>query len=104
MKQKDWAKKRSFQAKNIGEILLEFIQKNKLSQGIDNVHIQEVWQKIGGVALYNYTQKIELKGSILFVTLTSPALRNELSYKKNNLVVLLNKELGKEVISEIFFK
>jgi hypothetical protein len=41
--------------------------------------------------------------STLYVVLSSPALKNELTYKTNDLCSAINNKLGDEVVKKIVF-
>ena len=52
----------------------------------------------------NYTTDVHLKNKTLYVSLSSSVLRQELSYGKQKIVDLLNKELGKKIIQKIVLR
>jgi hypothetical protein len=52
----------------------------------------------------SYTNEIVLKKNTLYVNLSSSVLRQELSFGKQKIVDLLNKELGKTVIKKIVLR
>ena len=52
----------------------------------------------------SYTNEIILKKNTLYVNLSSSVLRQELSFGKQKIVDLLNKELGKTVIKKIVLR
>ncbi|EIW93638.1 PF05258 family protein [Capnocytophaga sp. oral taxon 412 str. F0487] len=56
-----------------------------------------------GKAIAKYTSSVELKGSTLYVRLTSPALSNELSYGKSKIIDNLNERLGEPLIQKLIF-
>ncbi|MEO0572992.1 MAG: DUF721 domain-containing protein [Bacteroidota bacterium] len=89
---------------NLGDALREFIKENQLQKGMDKVDAQEAWIKLMGNGVNNYTQKVELKGETLFVSLTSSVLREELSYGKSKIIKMLNEELGKELIKTLVLR
>jgi hypothetical protein len=52
----------------------------------------------------SYTNEIVLKKNTLYVNLNSSVLRQELSFGKQKIIDLLNKELGKTVIKKIVLR
>ena len=42
--------------------------------------------------------------NVLFVSITSPALREEMSYSKTKIIDMLNKDLQTNIINDIVFK
>ena len=89
---------------NMGEALNEFIKANKLEKGIDKVNAQEAWATLMGNGVNNYTTAVELKNDTLFVSLSSSVLRAELSHGKSRIIVMLNEELGKELIKKLVLR
>lgn len=89
---------------SLGEALEEFIAINKLQTGIDKVNVRDAWKKLMGNGVNNYTSAVELKQDILFVSLTSSVLREELSHGKSKIIALLNEELGKDLIKKIVLR
>jgi hypothetical protein len=51
-----------------------------------------------------YTKEVILKGSTLYVTLTSSVLREELSHGKQKIIIMLNDELRKDVVKELVLR
>ncbi len=89
---------------SIGSILNEIIQVNKLQGGIDEVAVKEAWKNLMGNGVNTYTKNILLKGSTLYVELTSAVLREELSYGKHKIIKMINDELQREVLKEVVLR
>ncbi|MEM7380897.1 MAG: DUF721 domain-containing protein [Bacteroidota bacterium] len=89
---------------SLGEALSEFISEHKLQQGMDKVDARLAWENLMGNGVANYTTAVELKGSTLYVSLTSSVLREELSLGKSKIIKMLNEELGKELIQKIILR
>ena len=88
----------------IGDVLKEFIERNKLQAGMDKIDVQEAWKSLMGNGVNSYTKEVVLKGTILYVSLTSAVLREELSYGKQKIIKMINEELGKEVIKDVILR
>ncbi|CAM3362635.1 DUF721 domain-containing protein [Flavobacterium longum] len=89
---------------HVGDILKEIIQSNKLQPGMDQVAVLDAWKNLMGNGVNSYTRNMILKGSTLYVELTSAVLREELSFGKNKIIHMLNEELGKEVVKEVVLR
>lgn len=89
---------------HVGDILKEIIQSNKLQPGMDQVAVRDAWKNLMGNGVNTYTRNIALKGSTLYVELTSAVLREELSFGKAKIIQMLNEELGKEVVKEVVLR
>lgn len=88
----------------IGNVMKQFIEKNKLQSGIDNIIVQDAWKSLMGNGVNSYTKEVSLKGTTLYVSLTSAVLREELSYGKDKIINLINEELGRVVIRDIILR
>ncbi len=89
---------------SMAEAMQLFLKKSKLKSGIQAVQIEEVWEKIMGKTVAKYTDKIQIFGGKLFVTTSIAPLKNELTYQKEKIIEMVNKELGEVVIKEVIIK
>ena len=86
------------------DVLKQFIVQNKLESGIDVVNVREAWQNVMGNGVNNYTTEIQLKGSTLYVALSSAVLREELSYGKDKIIKMINEEVQKELVTHLVLR
>jgi len=89
---------------SIGDVLKEFMQVNKLQTGMDKIDVRDAWKNLMGNGVNNYTREIMLRGTTLYVELTSAVLREELSYGKDKIVKMINIELGREVVRDVVLR
>lgn len=86
---------------NLSEVLNDFKNANKLTNGLDKVNIREAWANLMGRGVTNYTDAVEFKRDTLYIRLSSSVLREELSYGKEKIIKMLNEELGKNLIKKL---
>lgn len=91
--------KRFNEESSIGDVLKQFISQNKLEAGMDVVNVRDAWKNLMGNGVNNYTTEIQLKGSTLYVALSSAVLREELSYGKEKIIKMINEELRKDLVT-----
>jgi predicted nucleic acid-binding Zn ribbon protein len=97
--------KRNFDSKSLKNVIGNIIDSsNKLNSGLNNIKVQNLWREVMGNNVNSYTNEIVLKKNTLYVNLSSSVLRQELSFGKQKIVDLLNKELGKTVIKKIVLR
>jgi hypothetical protein len=97
--------KRNFESKSLKNVLGNIIgSSNKLNSGLNNIKVQNLWREVMGNNVNSYTNEIVLKKNTLYVNLNSSVLRQELSFGKQKIIDLLNKELGKTVIKKIVLR
>lgn len=89
--------------KNIGELIL----RNLRSQGLETPLLQkrlvDAWPTVMGDMVAGYTQEVYIRNQTLWVHLTSPALRADLSMMKQDIVKKLNAAVDSQVIVDIRF-
>lgn len=96
--------KRQSNESPIGDVLKEFIQVNKLQGGMDKIDVEAAWKSLMGNGVNSYTKEVLLKGTTLYVSLTSSVLREELSYGKQKIIAMINDELRKDVVKDIILR
>jgi predicted nucleic acid-binding Zn ribbon protein len=64
----------------------------------------DAWPQILGPAIASYTKELYIRNQILYVHLTSAALRQELMMGRELLVRNLNQKVGATVITNIIFR
>lgn len=89
---------------SIGDVLKDFVDKNKLQSGLDKVNVRDVWNREMGPAIQKYTTNIKLQNETLYVQLSSSVLREELSYGKSRIIKMLNEELGRELVKKLVLR
>lgn len=89
---------------SVGDILQQIIQVNKLQPGMDQIDVKEAWKKLMGNGVNHYTKNVVLKGSTLYVELSSSVLREELSHGKSKIVAMINEELRREVLKDVVLR
>ena len=88
----------------IGDVLKQFISQNKLEAGMDVVNVRDAWKNVMGNGVNNYTTEIQLKGTTLYVALSSAVLREELSYGKEKIIRMINEEIRKDLITSLILR
>lgn len=96
--------KRLSNESSIGDVLKAFIETNKLQAGMNKIDVQQAWKNLMGNGVNSYTKEVVLKGTTLYVALTSAVLREELSYGKQKIIKMINEELGKEVVKDVILR
>lgn len=89
---------------SIADALKEFVETNNLEKGLDKVNVVDAWGKLMGNGVNHYTTAVQLERNTLYVQLSSSVLREELSYGKEKIIVMLNEELGKDIIKKLILR
>lgn len=96
--------KRLSNQSTVGDVLKQIIQVNKLQPGMDQIDVKEAWKSLMGNGVNSYTKNVVLRGSTLYVELSSSVLREELSHGKSKIIAMINEELQREVIKEVVLR
>ena len=78
-----------------------FLKKNKLEKGLLNLEVKKAWFELMNNGVANYTTDVSLRKKTLYIKLSSPALKEELSYGKEKLIKLINERLNENVVEKI---
>ena len=89
------------------KVVSELVMRNLRAQGLETPLLQkrlmEAWPVVAGEAISRYTGSVSIRNQTLYVHLTSPALRADLSMQRSEYVKRLNDYVGSQVITDIRF-
>jgi hypothetical protein len=89
---------------SLGDAIKEFLKKSILKSGVQALQIEDAWEKIMGKTIANYTDKIQIINSTLFISTSVAPLKSELNYQKEKIIQRVNEALGEKVIHEVVIK
>lgn len=88
--------------------LKDLIMRNLRVQGLETPLLQkrliDEWPEVMGEMIAGYTQNLYIRNQTLFVHITNPALRADLSMQRKEIVRKLNEKVGSQVITDIVFR
>lgn len=91
------------EVKNIGELVMRNLRVQGLETPLLQKRLIEAWPVVAGEAIARYTRDVNIKNQTLFVSLKAPALRADLSMRRQEFVRRLNEYVGNQVIADIRF-
>ena len=89
------------EVKSINDILQQFLRKEGLETPLQQKRLIDAWDSVAGPMVARYTQDKFIKNQILFVKITNPALRQDLSMMRQQLTRRLNEVVDSSVISDV---
>lgn len=95
------AKKDSSGAIHVSDAIKELLKQYHIDSKFDEANVIASWERLVGKPIAKRTRKVFIKNHVLFVELTSPTLKHDLSYSKANILELFQKEFGKDLVKEI---
>ena len=87
--------------KALGDVLRQFIRNEGLETPLLQKRVVDAWAKVTGRVVAQYTAEKFIKTQVLFVKITNPALRQDLSMMRSQLVRRLNESAGGSIISDV---
>lgn len=91
------------ETKSIQEVLMRTLRAQGLETPLLQRRLVEAWPVVAGEQIARYTTQAVIRNQTLFVSLNSPALRAELSMRREQYVRQLNAYVGSQVIADIRF-
>ncbi len=88
-------------AVHISQAIQELLKSQHLKPKFDEASVVVSWERMVGKSIAKRTRRIYIRDKVLFVELQSPSLKQDLSYHKSGMLEVLQKEFGKEVVTEI---
>ncbi len=86
------------------DLLPQVLAEQKLDKRLDETQASVLWGKLFGNAVAQYTTRVQVRAGVMYVSLSSAVLRNELLCNKVSLIDRLNEEMGHMVIKDIIFR
>ena len=88
---------------SVKDLILRNLREQGLEMPLLQKRLVEAWPQIAGPVAERYTLNTYIYNQTLFVRLSSPALRSDLSMRRQELVTQLNQYVGSQVITDIRF-
>lgn len=91
-------------AENVGGVILQYLRETGLETPLNEHRLIQAWGIVLGPAVSKYTKELKIYNQVLFVTVSSAAMRNELMMRRTELVSRLNSHVGAQVITQIVLR
>jgi predicted nucleic acid-binding Zn ribbon protein len=86
---------------HIGQAIQQLLNRYHLKAKFDEANLLASWERLAGKPVAKRTKKLYIRGKVLFVELESPSMKNDLNLHKSQIIEILQKEFGKDVVKEI---
>lgn len=86
---------------SLKEAIDEMLKTYRLDRKLDETRVINAWDKVVGEVIARYTNNLRVHDGVLYVSLSSAALKQELLYRRTEIAGLLNAECGSEIIREV---
>ena len=88
----------------VGDILREFFERPFVARKLAEGRLPDLWQEVVGAHIASLTHTFELKQGILYVGISSPVARQEIFFRRDELMTILNQRSGHRLINAIIVK
>ncbi len=85
------------------QAIRQLLNAYRLDGKLNETRLINSWEKVVGKMISKHTTNLYIKNQKLFVCLDSAALKTELSFSKEKMIEMLNKEVGGKIINDIVF-
>ena len=92
------------EAMKVGDIITKLLKEDNIDRQFDEQKDVYLWPEIVGSGINRYTVSRYVKNGVLYLHLSSAALRNELMMSRTALIKRLNEAVGSEVIHDIVIR
>lgn len=85
----------------LDEVLMKMLRAQGLETPLLQKRLVDAWDTVAGPTVARYTTQKFIKNQTLYVRIANPALRQDLSMMRTQLVQRLNSHVGAMVIADI---
>ena len=87
----------------IKDLILQAIREQGLETPLKQKRLVEAWPQVAGPMIARYTLNTYIYNQTLYVRLSNPALRADLSMRRQEFTQKLNAVVGEQVITDVRF-
>jgi predicted nucleic acid-binding Zn ribbon protein len=91
------------EVQSVKDIILRTMREQGLETPLQQKRLVEAWPEVAGPVIARYTLNTYIYNQTLFVRLSNPALRSDLSMMRQELVKKLNDYVGEQIITDVRF-
>lgn len=89
--------------KNIKDLVMQNLRENGLETPLLQKRLVDAWPEVAGPSVARFTREVYIYNQVLYVKLSSPVLRTELSMRRQTFIDKLNQIVGARIITDIRF-
>ena len=89
--------------KNIKDLVMQNLRENGLETPLLQKRLVDAWPEVAGPSVARFTREVNIYNQVLYVKLSSPVLRTELSMRRQAYIDKLNHTVGARIITDIRF-
>jgi predicted nucleic acid-binding Zn ribbon protein len=95
--------KRTSNEAPLKEVLDRWLKAYGFDKRIKEMEVISKWPELMGTAVAHRTKEIKIKHKVLYLTMDSAVMRDELAHGKQVIIQRVNEAAGFELINDIWF-
>lgn len=96
--------KRKSNETTLAEAMQMMLSEYRLGFELHERRIQSLWHTLMGKTISTYTSGVTVRKNILYLSIISAPLKQELSYSKDKIKAMINRELGEEYLEDVVIR
>lgn len=82
----------------------DWLRQEGMDNRFDATALVSAWPELMGPMIARHTREVQLRDGVLFVSVDSAPLRQELTQSRDKVIKTLNDHAGSEMVREIVFR
>ena len=88
----------------LGDAINELFREHRLDVRLSQFSVRSGWKEIAGPVIARHTTNIYFNDKTIFVTLGNAALKQEVSYRRQELLDNINRFCGYRLVNEVVIR
>lgn len=88
----------------LGDIVKQFTEEYRLKDRLNQVEVIRIWEICMGPMIQKNTREIKFKDGVLQIKIESAPLKQELEFRKKQILARLNEEIGHELVVDVLIR
>jgi len=88
----------------LAEAMKAMIEEYRLGSQLNEARVKSLWNERMGKTISTYTSDVTLRRNVLYISILSAPLRQELTYAKEKIRTMMNEALGEEFVKEVVIR
>ncbi len=88
----------------LGDAITQLFKEEKLDEKYSIYAIRNGWENIVGHTISKHTTQINYNSGVLFVSIDSAVVRNEMTFAKKDIIDKVNKFVANRLIKDLVLK
>lgn len=88
---------------SLGDAINRLMKAYRLDGKMNELTVINSWEELMGGAVASRTDKIVIKDEVMYLTLNSSVMRDELAHGKQVIIERVNQKAGFEMIKDVWF-